>query len=75
MIAFAKTSGASICFLLGRYYLREWIELKLKESKSFSSIYNEMKADTIKLAIVLRLSPIPSWLNNYGLSLTPISFW
>lgn len=32
-----------------------------------------MGKDTFKLAIMLRLSPVPSWVNNYGLSLTPIS--
>lgn len=74
LIITAKTCGAALAFFLGRTFLRDWIERKLDESPRFSTVYKEMDTDTFKLAVLLRLSPIPSWVNNYGLALTPITF-
>eukprot|EP01087_Luapelamoeba_hula_P017775 TRINITY_DN562_c2_g1_i3.p2 TRINITY_DN562_c2_g1~~TRINITY_DN562_c2_g1_i3.p2 ORF type:complete len:150 (+),score=38.98 TRINITY_DN562_c2_g1_i3:767-1216(+) len=33
-----------------------------------------MKTEQWKWALLLRLSPVPSWVNNYGLALTPVGF-
>lgn len=70
----AKTCGASLGFFLGRTLLKDWVTKKLSESTIFSEVYKEMNAETFRLAVLLRLSPIPSWVNNYGLAITPISF-
>jgi uncharacterized membrane protein YdjX (TVP38/TMEM64 family) len=73
VISIAKTVGAAAALLLGRTLLQQWVQNTLKNSPHFSEVYNAMGKDTFKLAIMLRLSPVPSWVNNYGLSLTPIT--
>lgn len=66
--------GAATALLLGRTLLNRWVQNTLKNHPHFSEVYTAMGKDTFKLAVMLRLSPVPSWVNNYGLALTPISF-
>lgn len=74
MISVAKTFGAAAALLLGRTLLNRWVQNVLKNYPQFTEVYATMGKDTFKLAILLRLSPVPSWVNNYGLALTPISY-
>ena len=73
VISIAKTVGAAVALLLGRTLLNRWVQNTLKNSPHLAEIYTAMGKDTFKLAVMLRLSPVPSWVNNYGLALTPIS--
>eukprot|EP01116_Phalansterium_solitarium_P011215 TRINITY_DN26833_c0_g1_i1.p1 TRINITY_DN26833_c0_g1~~TRINITY_DN26833_c0_g1_i1.p1 ORF type:complete len:290 (-),score=53.98 TRINITY_DN26833_c0_g1_i1:270-1139(-) len=70
----AKTFGACIAFLLGRTLLRNWVRAKVAGNERFSNVYKNIGKDGWKFAFLLRLSPLPSWLNNYGLALTEIKF-
>lgn len=73
MISVGKTLGAAAALILGRTLLNSWVQNTLKNHPHFSEVYSAMGKDTFKLAVMLRLSPVPSWVNNYGLALTPIS--
>lgn len=64
-------------FILGSTLLNEWVHTKVsgmdpssKVRRIFSKINQDKQA--WKLALLLRLSPMPSWLNNYGLAITSI---
>ncbi|PRP80414.1 hypothetical protein PROFUN_11960 [Planoprotostelium fungivorum] len=74
LVMLSKTSGACISFLLGRTLLHDWIWNKLKDNERFQNIYHNVGRDSWKVAFLLRISPVPSWINNYGLSLTSIQF-
>jgi kynurenine 3-monooxygenase len=75
IIALAKVGGACVSFMLGRYFLRNWVEGMLSNSERFNKVYGSMKVDSFRIAILLRLSPFPpSWVNNYALAISPISF-
>ena len=37
-------------------------------------MFEQIGADGQRFAMLLRLSPVPSWVANYGLALTPISY-
>jgi uncharacterized membrane protein YdjX (TVP38/TMEM64 family) len=74
MALLAKTLGASLSYLLGRSLLHEWMKKKMSFNHKYREVFNAIKADGWKLAMLLRLSPIPSWAINYGLALSPIPF-
>jgi len=73
-VLLAKCAGASAGFLLGRTILHDWVKGKLQHNERFKNIHENVGANPFKFAILLRLSPVPSWLNTYGLSLTSIPF-
>jgi len=74
LIGFSKSLGGTLAFCLGKTLLRNWVEMKLETSTTFQKLHFSMKEDGWRFALMLRLSPIPSWVINYGLSLSPISF-
>jgi len=72
-ISITKTVGGLLGFTLGRTLLREWAYKKIQSSQKFSELYQSITTDGWKIALLLRLSPTPSWANTYGLALSPIS--
>jgi uncharacterized membrane protein YdjX (TVP38/TMEM64 family) len=74
IIAVAKVSGACLAFLMARTFLKSWVERMITSSEKFGAVYGAMKVDSFRLAVLLRLSPFPSWANNYALAISPISF-
>jgi len=74
-VVVAKAVGASAAFLLGRTVLHDWVRAKLSTNDKFNNMYHNVGRDSFRVAFLLRLSPIPSWANNYGLAcMTPIGF-
>jgi len=74
LVVTAKALGACIAFLLGRTLLRNWVQQKVAGNDRFQNIYKNISTSGWRFAFLLRLSPVPSWVNNYGLALTEIKF-
>jgi len=74
LILISKSIGGGLGFLLGRNFFRKWVQEKLVDSPKLQKIFSLIGKDGWKIALFLRISPLPSWLNTYGLALTPISF-
>ncbi len=66
--------GAVIAFWLGKTVFHAWAEEKVRSSPKVQQALSGVRERPFRLALLLRMSPIPSWANNYGLSLTPITF-
>lgn len=68
--------GASLAFLLGRYFARARIEGLTKNSGKFQAIDRAICAQGWKIIGLMRLSPvIPFNLSNYFYGITSIGFW
>ncbi len=76
LVSVGSTLAAAISFLLGRFALRGWIEMKLAHKPVFKTIDEAVAREGWKMVLLLRLSPVfPFALLNYGLGLTRIGFW
>lgn len=72
-VFFGATLGAVAAFLLGRYGVRRAAEKRLRSRPSFARIDRAIGQEGLKIAFLLRLSPIfPFVLINYALGLTSI---
>eukprot|EP01125_Pyxidicula_operculata_P002386 TRINITY_DN12263_c0_g1_i1.p1 TRINITY_DN12263_c0_g1~~TRINITY_DN12263_c0_g1_i1.p1 ORF type:complete len:223 (-),score=10.65 TRINITY_DN12263_c0_g1_i1:66-713(-) len=72
IVLVSKFCGGTISFILGKTLLNDWVVQVVKQYPTFLSLQEQMKGDVWKLALAMRLSPIPSWIVNYGLSITPL---
>ena len=70
----SKTIGGLIGFALGRTLLHEWAVKAIQKSARWSYVFEQIGDDGLRFAFLLRLSPVPSWVNNYGLALTRVSY-
>ena len=72
LVSFGSALGASIAMLLARYLFRDLLEYK------FHSLYTKVQKgvheDGVFYVVMLRLLPIPFFIVNIMLGLTPISF-
>lgn len=68
--------GASLAFLLGRYFARSRIEGLTENSRKFQAIDRAICTQGWKIIGLMRLSPvIPFNLSNYFYGITSIGFW
>jgi len=68
------TLGATAAFIVGRYFLRDWVSGRIKGSERFSAVDEAIGREGWKIVFLLRLSPVfPYNLSNYLFSLTRIS--
>lgn len=75
LVSVASVTGASLAFLIGRYFARDWITKKAAHNSRFQTIDEAIGTQGAKVVFLLRLSPIfPFNLLNYTLGLTRISF-
>ncbi len=66
--------GATLAFIVGRYFAREWVAKKIEGHPRFGAIDDALADGGLKVVILLRLSPVlPFNLLNYGLSVTRVS--
>ena len=73
-VFFAATAGAILAFLIGRYWVRNWVSQKLESYPKFSAIDRAIAEAGFKIVLLTRLSPIfPFSLLNYALSITQVS--
>ncbi len=68
------TIGATLAFLVGRYFARGWISKKIAGNAKFAAIDRAVGEEGLKIVLLTRLSPIfPFNLLNYGLGVTGVS--
>ena len=66
--------GEMCAFLLGRYFVRDWIESKIRNNQLFSALNKALKREGFKIILLTRLSPLfPFSLLNYAFGVTGIS--
>lgn len=70
----AASSGATIAFLIGRYFARGWVSQQIQNNAQFQAIDMAVAKEGLKIVLLTRLSPIfPFNLLNYGLGVTRVS--
>jgi uncharacterized membrane protein YdjX (TVP38/TMEM64 family) len=68
--------AAAISFLIGRTFLREYVEKALENYPDFKKIDKAIGKEGFKLMLLLRVSPIfPFALSNYLYGVTSVRFW
>lgn len=72
----AASVAAAIGFLIGRTFLRDFVEEKLEDYPEFQKIDSAIGKEGFKLMVLLRLSPIfPFSLSNYLYGASSVGFW
>lgn len=76
-VVLASASIASaIGFVIGRTFLRSYVEEKLEDYPEFQKIDKAIGKEGLKIMILLRLSPIfPFSLSNYLYGASSVGFW
>jgi len=75
LVSIASVSGATVAFLIGRYFARDWVEGRLKAFPKFDLINRAVSKDGWKVVLLTRLSPaFPFVIMNYAYGLTRVSF-
>lgn len=70
-----KTLGSILAFTLGRTLLSTYVDDKLKENESFALIERGVAKSPVQSALIVRYSPFPQLIKNFGLSVThPVSY-
>ena len=73
-VVIAATLGATITFLIGRYYARSWVTKQLQGHPKFQAIDQAVAREGLKIVFLTRLSPIfPFNLLNYAFGITCVS--
>ncbi len=68
--------GACLSFLIGRHWLRGWVQRRMAGMASFAAIDAAVAEQSWKVVVLTRLSPLlPFGLLNYAYGLTKIGFW
>ncbi len=76
VVSAASTIGAACAFLVGRFFVRDWVESKLDSMPRFSALDRAVGERGWLIVGLTRLSPIfPFNLLNYALGVTRVSFW
>ncbi|MCG8571081.1 MAG: TVP38/TMEM64 family protein [Spirochaetes bacterium] len=74
MVSVASTLGATLAFLVGRYFLRNWVEKQIAEKPNFLAVDKAVANEGWKIVGLTRLSPIfPFVFLNYAFGLTRVS--
>jgi len=71
----SKTVAAGFTFWLGRLFLQNWVKEKIRTYPKVRKLYQHASTEGWKLVVLMRLSPFPSYLSNYGFALTDLPFW
>lgn len=76
IVLLSGTISAAIGFLLGRTFLRSYVEQLLEEKPEFKRIDKAIGKEGFKVILLLRLSPLfPFSLSNYLYGVTSVKFW
>ena len=69
----ASVAGATLAFLIARYFARDWVTRRLKKYPQAAAIDRAIEKNGFKAVILLRLQPVlPFNILNYALGLTSI---
>lgn len=76
VVLISASIAAAISFLIGRTFLRTYVEKALENYPDFKKIDRAIGEEGFKLMLLLRISPIfPFALSNYFYGATKIGFW
>lgn len=70
----SKVLAAMVCFALGRTVLAEWVRRQRARFPQFSRILDAVQSEGAPMMLYMRLSPVPSFMNNYLLSALDVPF-
>ena len=74
IVLFSALFGSIICFLLGRYYCRDWVHQQIKKYPLLQKLDRVVAQEGWKLVFLTRLCPLfPFNLLNYFFGITEIS--
>ena len=74
LVSISSISGATIAFLTGRYFARQWVAEKIQGNQKFETIDVAVAQEGWKIVGLTRLSPaFPFNLLNYAFGLTQVS--
>jgi uncharacterized membrane protein YdjX (TVP38/TMEM64 family) len=74
LVSFASTLGATVAFLIGRYFARDWVSKKVEGNAQFQALDKAVSEGGWKIVGLIRLSPLfPFNLLNYTFGLTGVS--
>jgi uncharacterized membrane protein YdjX (TVP38/TMEM64 family) len=69
----ASVAGATLAFLIARYFARDWVARRLKKYPQAATMDRAIEKNGFKVVILLRLQPVlPFNMLNYALGLTSI---
>jgi len=75
-VIFGATLGASLCFLIARYFARDAIAGSLGKNEKFRKLDELTEKNGAIIVAITRLVPLfPFNLLNYGFGLTKVPFW
>ncbi|MFN6478033.1 TVP38/TMEM64 family protein [Nostoc sp. DedQUE07] len=73
-VLIAATIGATLAFLIGRYFSRDWVSRQMDKHPKFKAIDLAVAKEGWKIVLLTRLSPIfPFNLLNYAFGITQVS--
>jgi uncharacterized membrane protein YdjX (TVP38/TMEM64 family) len=76
LVSIASTVGASLCFLIARYFARDAVARSLSTKEKFRRLDHLTEEHGAMIVALTRLVPIfPFNLLNYGFGLTKVRFW
>ncbi|UOD35697.1 TVP38/TMEM64 family protein [Deferribacteraceae bacterium V6Fe1] len=74
-VIFGATFGASLCFLISRYFARDFVASLLAKSEKFKKLDDMTEKNGAIIVAITRLVPLfPFNLLNYGFGLTKVPF-
>lgn len=73
----ATTLGASMAFIVGRFFLKDMIKPMLEKNKILKKLlFNDNEKSDLVILMITRMVPIfPYNLQNFAYGITDISFW
>lgn len=75
VVAIGATIGAAGAFVVGKYFMTDWIRERTSHYPKFQSVYHAIGKEGGKIIFFLRLSPLfPFSASNYLYSLTSVRF-
>jgi uncharacterized membrane protein YdjX (TVP38/TMEM64 family) len=75
IVLLAATCAASVAFVIGKTFLRTWVEETLIENPKFAKLDKAIGKEGFKLLLLVRLSPLfPFALSNYLYGASSIDF-
>mmetsp|Transcript_19825 Transcript_19825/g.30533 ORF Transcript_19825/g.30533 Transcript_19825/m.30533 type:complete len:381 (+) Transcript_19825:56-1198(+) len=69
-----KVLGASSSFLLGRYMFTGYVRRHFGDNEILSLVGESIRERPLRVALLMRFSPLPEFVKNFGLSTLPLKF-
>lgn len=75
LVWIGATAGACVSFLIGRHWIRAWVEKKIAHRPLFAAIDAAVSVEGWRIVILTRLAPLfPFAIQNYAYGLTRVKF-